>query len=106
MRAERKLKDIIRVRDALARSANDVATAIETMESAGMTTVLVHGENVMRRRITELAGWTTKLVAETEEQARARIDGVVSNAEQTKIRADRQAARLKAAKKPKIHRPS
>jgi hypothetical protein len=76
------------------------------MESAGMATVLVHGENVMKRRLTELEDWTTKLVAETEAQARAKIDGVTSNAEQVKERADRQAARLKAAKKPKLHRPS
>lgn len=106
MRIARKIKDLIRVKDALARSSQDVATAISTMESAGMDTLLVHGDNVIKRRIPELSGWTTKLAAEAEDQARARLDGVMSTAEATKIRADRQAAAQKAAKKPKIHRPS
>ena len=107
MRTQRKKKDIIGVRDSLLRSAQDVTDAIETMESAGMDSLLVHGDNVIRRRIPELAGWTTKLSAEAEEQARALLSGVISNAEATKIRADRQAqAKRAAAKKaPKIHRP-
>ena len=107
MRAARKIKDLVRVKDALARSSQDVATAIETMESAGMDTLLVHSDNMIKRRIPELSGWTTKLAAEAEDQARAKLDGVMSAAEATKIRADLQAARLKAAaKKPKLHRPS
>ncbi|NBW12255.1 MAG: hypothetical protein EBR82_29915 [Caulobacteraceae bacterium] len=106
MRVARKIKELIRVKDALARSSQDVATAIQTMESAGMETLLVHGDNVIRRRIPELSGWTTKLAAEAEDQARARLDGVLSAAEATKIRSDKQAARLRAAKKPKLHRPS
>ena len=98
MRSRKTRADFIRVRDALQRCVTDLTAAIEKMEAAGMETALLHGKTIMGWRVRELSAYGLRILSEIEDQARARLEGRVSQAEYDKERAARQAARAKAKK--------
>lgn len=92
MRTYRTVEEFEAVHRELGQVMQDLEKVATMMRSNHLAELNCHGDNIFNRRVAELQGWSTRLVAEVTEQTRALAGQRRSKADLMVDRAAREAA--------------